>query len=303
MFARIGIARGEFALKICRYNGTRFGLVRDGFIHDVTAVLEEIPPARYPFPHGDQFIARLDSLMPAMTAAADAADPIPMSNVTFESPVANPGKIIGAPINYTKHIDESQTDDGIVSSRPISHIADWGLFLKANSALVGPSDGIALRFLEARNDHEVELAVVIGKQADNVDAAEALEYVAGYTIGLDITTRGKELQSFRKSADTYAVLGPWLVTSDEIDDPNALDLKIEVKGEVRQSSNTRHLVYDVHKLVEYASARYTLHPGDIIMTGTPEGVGPIEPGDTLHCEIENIGTMDVTVREFPLHKN
>ena len=285
-------------MKICRYDGSKFGLVRDNLIFDVTSVLDELPVQRYPYPPGDQMISNLANLMPKMRAAADKATGIPLEGVQLNAPVANPGKIIGAPINYSKHIDESVSDDGIVSTRPINHISDWGLFLKANSSLVGAGDGIALRFLEARNDHEVELAVVIGKQASQVNAAEALDYVAGYAIGLDITTRGKELQSFRKSADTYAVLGPWLVTVDEIADPNLLDLKIEVNGEVRQHSNTRHLVYDVHKLIEYASQRYTLEPGDIIMTGTPEGVGPIEPGDVLSCDIQDVGAMDVAVRAY-----
>lgn len=285
-------------MKICRYNGSNFGLVRDNLIFDVTSVLAGLPARQYPYPPGDQMIAGLADLMPKMQAAADAVAGIPLEGVQLNAPVANPGKIIGAPINYTRHIDESVSDDGIVSSRPINHISDWGLFLKANSSLVGAGDGIALRFLEARNDHEVELAVVIGRQASQVAAAGALDYVAGYAIGLDITTRGKELQSFRKSADSYAVLGPWLVTADEIADPNQLDLKIAVNGETRQQSNTRHLVYDVHRLIEYASMRYTLEPGDIIMTGTPEGVGPIEPGDVLSCGIQDVGAMEVAVRAF-----
>jgi 2-keto-4-pentenoate hydratase/2-oxohepta-3-ene-1,7-dioic acid hydratase in catechol pathway len=161
---------------------------------------------------------------------------------------------------------------------------------------VGPGDGVAVQFIEARNDHEVELAVVIGKACTHVSGENALDYVAGYAIGLDMTTRGKELQSFRKSSDSYAVIGPWLVTADEINDPNNLDLRISVNGEVRQDSNTRDLVYDVGRLIEYASERYTLLPGDIIMTGTPDGVGPVEPGDVMTAEIENIGVMEVAVR-------
>jgi len=285
-------------LKICRYNDNRLGLVEGDRIRDVTHALSTLPMHRWPLPLGDQLIENIGLIQHQILKIKDSAETVALDQVKLMSPVANPGKIIGAPINYTKHIDESEADDGIVSSRPISHIADWGLFLKANSAIVGPGEGVALRFAEARNDHEVELAVVIGKQAVQVSVTEALDYVAGYTIGLDITTRGKELQSFRKSADSYAVLGPWLVTADEIADPNALDLKISVNGEVRQNSNTRHLVYDVQKLIEYASARYTLHPGDIIMTGTPEGVGPIEPGDEMTAEVEGIGAMTIAVRAF-----
>ena len=202
---------------------------------------------------------------------------------------------MGAPINYQKHIEESEADDGIVSSRPISHISDWGMFLKANSALVGCGDGIKLRFTDNRNDHEMELAVIIGKKGSNIPISEAKEFIAGYAIGLDMTTRGKELQSFRKSADTYAVLGPWLVTADEIMEPNNLDLELSVNGNIRQKSNTSELVYNVEKLIEYTSERYTLYPGDIIMTGTPDGVGPVEPGDIIDCSLENVGSMTVKI--------
>ncbi|MBT7266865.1 MAG: fumarylacetoacetate hydrolase family protein, partial [Rhodospirillaceae bacterium] len=202
----------------------------------------------------------------------------------------------GAPINYQKHIDESNVDDGIVSQRPITNIWDWGMFLKSNSSLVGASEGVALRFVENRNDHEVELAVIIGKAGTNITAENALDHVAGYAIGLDMTTRGKELQSFRKSSDSYSVLGPWMVTKDEIEDPNSLDLNISVNGEERQSSNTDQLVYNVQQCIEYTTTRYTVYPGDIIMTGTPEGVGPVEPGDIMTAEIEKIGKMEVAVR-------
>src|SRR5262249_2187187 len=149
--------------------------------------------------------------------------------------------------------------------------------LKACSALAGPSEGIVLRKLDRRNDHEVELSVIIGKRANNVSSAEALRYVAGYAIGLDLTIRGPEDRSMRKSADSYAVLGPWLVTADEIPDPGDLNLKISVNGEERQNSSTKYMILGVPELIEFASSFYTLNPGDVIMTGTPEGVSPIQP--------------------------
>ena len=284
-------------MKICRFDDDRIGWVQeDKSVLDVTGALDVLPLMKWPVPLGDAFILNLETLTSEMQRLAPDAPSISLSDITLKSPVANPSKIIGAPINYQKHIDESVTDDGIVSSRPISHISDWGMFLKANSALVGSGEGVALRFTEARNDHEMELAVIIGKKGTNVSIEEARSYIAGYAIGLDMTTRGKELQSFRKSADTYAVLGPWLVTADEIPDPNNLDLKISVNGEVRQNSNTQELVYNVEKLIEYTSERYTLYPGDIIMTGTPDGVGPVEPGDVMTCELEGVGIMDVNVQ-------
>ena len=284
-------------MKICRFDDDRIGLVQeDKSVLDVTGALNVLPLMKWPVPLGDAFILNLESITSEMQRLAPDAPSVSLSDITLKSPVANPSKIIGAPINYQKHIDESVTDDGIVSSRPISHISDWGMFLKANSALVGSGEGVALRFTEARNDHEMELAVIIGKKGTNIPIEEARSYIAGYAIGLDMTTRGKELQSFRKSADTYAVLGPWLVTADEIPDPNNLDLKISVNGEVRQNSNTQELVYSVEKLIEYTSERYTLYPGDIIMTGTPDGVGPVEPGDVMTCELEGVGIMDVNVQ-------
>ena len=284
-------------MKICRFDDDRIGLVQeDKSVLDVTGALDVLPLMKWPVPLGDAFILNLETLTSEMQRLAPDAPSVSLSDITLKRPVANPSKIIGAPINYQKHIDESVTDDGIVSSRPISHISDWGMFLKANSALVGSGEGVALRFTEARNDHEMELAVIIGKKGTNISIEEARSYIAGYAIGLDMTTRGKELQSFRKSADTYAVLGPWLVTADEIPDPNNLDLKISVNGEVRQNSNTQELVYNVEKLIEYTSERYTLYPGDIIMTGTPDGVGPVEPGDVMTCELEGVGTMDVNVQ-------
>lgn len=283
-------------MKLCRFGDDRLGLVDGAFVRDVSGVLDELPSVRWPFPHGDLLISRLDVLREPITAAAAASEPRPLASERLLSPVANPGKIIGAPINYQRHIDESKADQGIAHGREIKTIGDWGLFLKATSGLVGPAQGVALRFADRRNDHEVELAVIIGRAGSVIAYDDALDHVAGYAIGLDMTVRGPELPSFRKSIDTYSVLGPWLVTADEVPDPDALELKLSVNGKMRQHSNTRHLVYDVRRLIEFASAFYTLHPGDIIMTGTPEGVGPVVPGDVMVAEIEHIGRMEVSVR-------
>src|SRR5881227_1621031 len=216
----------------------------------------------------------------------------------FLSPVANPNKVMGAPVNYQKHLEEVRSDAEIHhgSEAHSAPIHKMGLFLKACSSLVGPGEGISLRKLDRRNDHEVELAVIIGKRANNVSSADALKYVAGYAIGLDITIRGPEERSLRKSADSYAVLGPWLVTADEIPNPGDLNLRIEVNGEERQNSNTKYMILGVPELIEYASSFYTLRPGDIIITGTPEGVSPIQPGDVITACIDKIGTMEVRVR-------
>jgi len=283
-------------MRLCRFDDDRLGVVQGDQLFDVSAVLAALPPLRWPLPWGDPLAASFAALRPRLEAVARTATPRALSSVQLKSPIANPNKLIGAPINYNDHIDESKKDQGIAHGREIKTIGDWGLFLKANSALVGPSDGVALRFTDRRNDHEAELAVIIGTGGSNISRQDAFDHILGYAIGLDMTVRGSELPSFRKSIDSYAVLGPWLVTKDEIADPDALDFALWVNGELRQKSNTRHLVYGVARLIEYASSFYTLYPGDVIFTGTPAGVSPVKPGDAMRIEMQGIGSMTVAVR-------
>lgn len=283
-------------MKLCRFDDDRLGVVQADDVLDVTPALAEIPAQRWPIAQGDPLMLNWERVMAAVAALLPGATRRPLASVKLLSPVPNPSKIIGAPINYADHIEESNKDPGIAHGRTnIKHIGDWGLFLKANSSLIGAGEEIRLRFPDRRNDHEVELAVVIGRQGNRISKANALDHVWGYAIGLDMTVRGPELQCFRKSVDTYSVLGPWIVSKDEIADPNKLDLSIRVNGEVRQQSNTRFLVYDVQRLIEYASSMYTLYPGDIIMTGTPAGVGPVKPGDVLTAQIESIGRFEIRI--------
>jgi 2-keto-4-pentenoate hydratase/2-oxohepta-3-ene-1,7-dioic acid hydratase in catechol pathway len=284
-------------MKICRFNGDRLGIVQDGEVYDVTSVLDLLPAQRYPLPRHDLFIEALPQLLAPLRQAMQGARRHALADVRFASPVANPGKVIGAPINYQAHVEESKSSQAIGHGRTITSIADWGLFLKAGSALIGCDQDIVLRFPERRNDHEVELGVVIGSTCSHVRREAAMAHVAGYTVALDMTLRGTEFQCFRKSIDSYSVLGPWMVTADEIADPNQLDLWIKVNGEMRQQSNTRHLVYDVARLIEFASSFYTLQPGDVIMTGTPEGVGPVKPGDLLEAGVAQVG--DIRIRIAP----
>ncbi|PYR21985.1 MAG: FAA hydrolase family protein [Acidobacteria bacterium] len=283
-------------MRLCRFGDGALGLVDGANVRDVTAALDVLPAHRHPFPSHDVLIANLDMVVERVRAICARAPVQPVADVTLLSPVANPGKILCAPVNYQKHLDEVREDAQLHHDNQVAPIHKAGLFLKATSSLVGPGAGIALRKLDRRNDHEVELAVVIGKQGNNIARRDALDHVAGYAIGLDITIRGPEERSLRKSPDSYAVLGPWLVTPDEIPNPGNLDLRISVNGEQRQSSNTKHLILGVAELIEYASSFYTLFPGDVMMTGTPEGVSPIQPGDVISAYVERIGTMEVRVR-------
>lgn len=289
-------------MKICRYDDNRFGVVRDDAVYDVTSVVEaELPTYRYPLPIGDQLVTNLEAMRPKLEQAADNADGKPISDVAFRSPVANPTKIIGVPQNYEEHAQETLVDTEISHGAPRRKMEDQGLFLKANSALIGPADGVAVRFSDRRTDHEAELGVIIGRKGSDISYDDALSYVAGYAIAMDMVVRGKEDRSFRKSVDTYAVLGPWLVTADEIDDPGQLDFVLTIDNEIRQHNNTRNLILNLQGQIVWASKFYTLHPGDIIMSGTCAGVGPVKPGDVMHLEFENIGAMDVPVRAHDVY--
>jgi 2-keto-4-pentenoate hydratase/2-oxohepta-3-ene-1,7-dioic acid hydratase in catechol pathway len=282
-------------MKICRFDDDRIGLVQGDAVHDVSAVLAELGTFAYPLPRFDPFIAHLAKLKGKIEAAAKSAKPIALDRVRLLAPVANPGKVIAAPVNYTKHLQEALADKGIHHGNLVNEIHKAGMFLKATSAVVGAGEGVKLVHTDRRNDHEVELAIVIGRAAKNVSAAQAPGYIAGYCIGLDMTIRGPEERSFRKSPDSYCVLGPWLATPDEVPDPGALQVSLTVNGELRQDANTRELIVGVAELVAWGSSFYTLHPGDVLLTGTPQGVGPVKPGDTMLAKIDRIGSMQVTV--------
>lgn len=282
-------------MKLCRFNDNRLGVVDGREVIDVTEALDVIPRSGYPLPAFDPLIANLEAVTQRIGALRGQATRLRLEDVRLLSPVANPGKVVAAPVNYRKHLEEVLANADLHHDVKINHIEKAGLFLKAPSSLVGAGQGIQLRKLDRRNDHEVELAVVIGRTADRVSRAQALKYVAGYCIGLDITIRGPEERSFRKSPDSYTVLGPWLTTADDVPNPGSLDLQISVNGETRQKSNTADLILGVAELIEFASSFYTLQPGDVILTGTPEGVSPIRPGDVILAEISDLGTMTVHV--------
>jgi 2-keto-4-pentenoate hydratase/2-oxohepta-3-ene-1,7-dioic acid hydratase in catechol pathway len=262
-------------------------------VRDVTAALSRLPAVAYPLPRHDLLIANLDLLRPEFETLARKSPPVMPKRLL--APVANPGKIIAAPVNYTKHLEEALADKGIHHGNLVGEIRKVGMFLKATSAVVGPGEGVRLIHTDRRNDHEVELAIVIGKAAKNVAAAEASRYIAGYCIGLDMTIRGPEERSLRKSPDSYCVLGPWLVTTDELPDPGNLAISISVNGQLRQDAHTSDLILKVGELVAWGSSFYTLHPGDVILTGTPQGVGAVKPGDVMEASLERVGKMRVEV--------
>lgn len=282
-------------MKICVFDSNRIGVIEGHEVIDVTDIFDTVSKPAWPYPKYDFVIQNFPQVQPRLMEAVKNGRRLALSSVRLNSPVTNPGKIIGAPINYRDHIAEANADKEINHGKTYTDIDQFGLFLKANSSLIGCNEQIRIPFPDRRTDPEIELAVVIGRQAKQVKREQALDYVFGYCIGLDMTVRGPEFPSFRKSPDTFSVLGPWIVTADEIPDPNALDLSISVNGVLRQKSNTSFLIFNVQRLIEYASSIYTLHPGDVIMTGTPAGVGAITFGDTLDAFVADVGTMSVKV--------
>lgn len=283
-------------MKLCIFNDERIGVVRAQAVFDVTAIQDRFPATRYGVRQGDVLIAALPSLRPAMEELAAKSPAIPLAEVKLRAPIGHPGKLLGAPLNYQDHVTEAKADPATFAVAQIRRVQELGFFLKATSSLAGCADGITLSHTDRRTDHEVELAIVMGRRCRCVARRDALNFVAGYSIGLDITLRGSEERSLRKSIDTYSVLGPYLVTADELGDPSNLDLRLEVNGEVRQQANTRELIIDVPGLIEFASAWYTLEPGDVIYSGTPAGVGPLRQGDSVEASIERVGSIKLMVQ-------
>lgn len=213
----------------------------------------------------------------------------------LRAPVLKPGKIIALGLNYALHVREGSLS---LPKEPV-------LFMKAGSSVIDPGEPIRIPRGLGRMDHEVELAVIIGKYASGVKRKDAYAHVAGYTILNDVTARdvqtgdiNRRYPWFRsKSMDGFAPMGPWIVTTDEIRPPVRLNIACRVNGRVRQRSNTRHLLFDIPAVIEYISRHIALEPGDVISTGTPEGIGRIRKGDTVVCRIDGIGELKNPVVE------
>jgi len=205
------------------------------------------------------------------------------------APIQRPSKIIALGRNYMAHALESGM---AIPTEPI-------IFAKANSAVIGPEEPVVYKKFLTRVDPEGELAVVIGRKGADIPESEAPSYVAGYTIMNDVTARDLQKHDLSisspwlrsKGIDTFCPLGPWIVLPDEIQEPVELDIETRVNGEVRQKDNTRSLMFKIPYLIHWISQYHTLFPGDVISTGTPEGMKPVFPGDIMEVEIERIGIL------------
>jgi 2-keto-4-pentenoate hydratase/2-oxohepta-3-ene-1,7-dioic acid hydratase in catechol pathway len=272
----------------------RLASTPDGHLHAVVA--DELVDLTEPLglrdagPRGplSAFLERGGTLADLTALDLDPLPRRPLAGTRLSAPIQRPGKVVGAPVNYVDHqveMSEQRT------------IATFGVFLKAPSSVIGPDDAIRLPYSDLRTDQEGELAIVIGATATRVGADRALEHVLGYAPVLDITVRSTEDRSTRKSYDTFTPFGPWITTADEVGDPDDLELRCWVGDQLRQQVRTSEMIFGVAQLVAYASHVMTLHPWDIIASGTPAGVGPIAAGDRVAVEIEGLGRLEVSVTD------
>jgi 2-keto-4-pentenoate hydratase/2-oxohepta-3-ene-1,7-dioic acid hydratase in catechol pathway len=273
---------------------TRLGIVVADEVVDLATAAPDLPREMRAF---------LEAGRLALDAAAEAGDAsghrIPLSEVHLEAPV-RPSKCLAIGFNYAQHIDETGRQ------RP-----DFPTFFnKQVSCISGPSDPIHLPRVSSALDYEGELAFVIGKRCRHVPSRRAAEVIAGFTAMNDVSVRDWQVKAptmtLGKSFDTHGPLGPWIVTPDEVGDPHCLDLETRVNDEIRQSSNTQHLIFDCYALIETLTTVMTLEPGDVISTGTPAGVGiamkpprMLAEGDVVVIEIQRVGRIENRVIAEP----
>lgn len=276
-------------MKLFRYGkpGTeKPGIEADGVKYDVSHIVNDYDESFF----ATGGLEKLQSEFDPSDASKIEAE------VRIGAPVHKPGKIICIGLNYGKHAAESGAD---IPKEPI-------IFFKAGSSLSGPFDPVVIPKNGHKTDWEVELAVIIGKRANYVDEADAMNYVAGYAVHNDVSEREFQLERGGqwvkgKSCDTFAPLGPYLVTKDEVEDPHTLNLWLKLNGEMLQNGNTRDFIFNIPYVVSYLSKFMSLMPGDIISTGTPEGVGLgfnppryLKPGDVMELGIDGLGVAKQT---------
>ena len=280
-------------MKLVRYGragAEKPGLIyAEGKLRDLSRVLEDITPDTLRIPE----IRKLRALKLSRL-------PLVKGKPRLGCPLAGIGKLVCIGLNYTDHAAEV--------GRPLP--AEPTIFLKANSAISGPHDPIVRPKDAVKLDYEVQLAAVIGKEARNVDEAQALGHVAAYCLMNDVSESAFQLEhggdtTKGKSCDTFAPIGPWLATADEVGDPQGLAVWTTVNGERRQNGNTKNMVFSVRRLVDYVSRFMSLQAGDLISTGTPAGVGHgakppryLQPGDVVEMGIDGLGTQKHVVVEW-----
>ncbi|KIY41205.1 hypothetical protein TZ03_08455 [Pseudomonas sp. 10-1B] len=285
-------------MKLAVFDEYRVGVVVEDQIFDITTVVPDALSAM-PQQRMNWLIGHWQDVQQQVRAMLPDIAPKLLSAVSLLPPSPCPSHVFAAPANYRKHVGEL----GMRSVSKGRTAREQGFFLKAPGSLVGAGNSIILPYgSERRFDHESELAVIIGRQARNVPRAEAMDYVFGYSCLIDATMRiepgvAEEERSMRKSFATFTPLGPYLVTADEVPAPQNLSNRLWVNDVLKQDANTRDMIVDIAELIELISSVLTLNPGDVIATGTPEGVGPFAPGDRVRIAIEMIGEMALDVTQ------
>ena len=290
-------------MKICRYDSYQAGAVVGDRVYPIGDTLVEGAHLKRDYTMVD-FIDKMGTASSVGEAVKDCMKSdryLPLTKVKLRAPIDNPSAIWAAAENYASHVSEMRARAG--SQEPIKFDKEalmLAFFLKPPSSIIGPGETIILPKGSKWVDFECELCAVIGETARHITEERALDYVFGYTICWDISQReptgGKQTRCVRKGYDTFAPLGPWIVTRDEIEDPQNLGIKVEQNGALVMEANTKEMICTLREQIRYLSNVATLRPGDLITTGTPAGVHRIEPGDRLQGAIEGIGEMTLSVK-------
>ena len=285
-------------MKLCtflRESATHVGVVVDGAVVDLAAAAPALPR---------DLVAMLAAgpaaLARAKSAAASARERLPLASVALAAPILRPPKFLAIGLNYADHVAESGLEAPKLPT----------VFNKQSTCVAGPNDDVHLPRISSALDYEGELGFVIGRRCRHVPRDRAHEVIAGYLVVNDVTVRDWQLRvptwTMGKSFDTHGPLGPWLTTSDEAGDPHGLRVRTWVNGELRQDSNTKHLIFDCFAVVEHLSTAFTLEPGDVVATGTPGGVGIamkpprlLSTGDVVRIEIDGLGFLENPVVDEP----
>jgi len=292
-------------MKICHYNSNQAGAVVGDRVYPIGEALVKAGHLRTGYTMLD-VIDALANQPAAMQCARDslqAGSPVPLSSVKLLAPIFNPPSLWAAAANYKAHQEEMRGRMGSSDRSQLSKdelMAEF--FLKPSSSIIGPGGRVIIPKISKDVDFECELCAVIGKRARNVTEEKALDYVFGYTICWDISQRDPwgwgrhNTRNIRKGFDTFTALGPWIVTKDEIDDPQNLSIKVEQNGTLAMNAHTSDMICGLREHIRFLTSLLTLRPGDLITTGTPAGVRKLSDGDHLRGSIEKIGEMELSVR-------
>lgn len=292
-------------MKICHYNSNQAGAVVGDLVYPIGETLVKASHLR----NGYTMLEVIDALANQPAAGQCARDslragqPVPLGSVKLLAPILNPPSLWAAAANYRAHQQEMRGRMGSVDRSALSKdelMAEF--FLKPTSSIIGPGESIILPKISHDVDFECELCAVIGRRARKATEEEALDYVFGYTICWDISQRDPwgrgrhNTRNIRKGFDTFTALGPWIVTKDEIEEPQNLSIKVEQNGKLAMSAHTSDMICGLRDHIRFLSSVLTLRPGDLITTGTPAGVHTLTDGDHLKGSIEKIGEMELHVR-------